>query len=650
MTELNQKPAHPVSVRNLVRVVRSVRDFGLKSTARRVFNRLRPRKPAIFDSGFILSDEVFERQRSRIFAAEHLFSILVPLYNTSPEFLKMMIDSVQNQSYQHWELCLADASDENHSAVADCCRSYAELDERIKYRKLAGNEGIAANTNCCLQMASGDYLALLDHDDALHPSALYLVAEAIEEQGADMLYSDEIIFSDKPENGFSPHFKPAFSPDTLRSYNYICHLLVFSRDLQQKVGTFRSVCDGSQDYDMALRLSEKARRIVHIPLILYYWRKHDDSFSQNSQQLLRCAGSAKRALDDHLQRVGLVGSVTNASLPTVYRIQYQIANSPLISIIILNKDHIDDLELCLESIVTRSNYNNYELVIVENNSTENETFMFYDTIPQRIREWFAAAGRSGAEPCARIIKYQGSFNFSAINNFAARQAEGEMLLFLNNDTSVISPDWMQEMLMFAQRPEVAAVGARLLFPDDTIQHGGVIIGIGGLAGHAHKGFKRDSPGYVCRLQLVQNISAVTGACLMLRKQVFWQIGGFDEDFVVAFNDVDLCMRLRAAGYLNVFTPFAELYHHESKTRGYEDTPEKNKRFRGESVLFRKRWALELDAGDPYYSPHMSLEREDFSLRLHDIEADTTPQQFHPRFSDATKGEPAAHDSGIGVTT
>jgi GT2 family glycosyltransferase len=642
----------------------SVHQRGLGHSLALARRRLFAPKKTVTDTGFELSPTIREAQKQRVFDPALQISILVPLFNTDEAHLAQLIDSIRDQTYANWELCLADASDEAHEGVGALCRQYAEGDARIRYRKLESNGGIAANTNEALAMARGDYLALLDHDDVLHPSALYEVMKAIAEQQADLIYSDEADFTSDPRQAwYPPHYKPDFSPDTLRSYNYICHLMVFSRNLQERTGLFRRECDGSQDYDMALRLSEKAERIVHIPEVLYYWRKHDDSYSQDMQQLLRCVHSAKRALSDHLHRVDLPGTVEDAFSLTNYRIRYAIEKTPLISIVIPNKDHIRDLDTCLKSIFETSTYKNYEIIVVENNSVEQQTFDYYAGLPNLAQKALGTAGDigsssrvsdasdtgSGGTECdgtrpeavkaedesentksgdsekaalripAEVITYEGAFNFPAINNFAAKRARGEYLLFLNNDTEVISPDWIQEMLMFAQRTDVAAVGARLLYPNDTIQHAGVVIGIGGVADHIHRNFKRSETGYYNRLQLAQNLTAVTGACMMVKARVFWEVGGFDEIFTIAFNDIDLCMRFRAAGYLNVFTPFAELYHHESKSRGYEDTPEKRRRFSGESVLFRERWAKELEAGDPYYNPHLSLEHQDFSLRVHDEE-------------------------------
>jgi GT2 family glycosyltransferase len=585
------------------KVIMSLRTFGLRATLGRIKRRLVGSRPKQLDTGFVLDDEDRRRQTERVFARQISFSILVPLYNTPVAYLREMIASVCNQTYQDWQLCLADASEGVAARqVQAICQQYAAKDSRISYRKLAANEGIAANTNRALELATGDYLALLDHDDVLHPSALYEVAGAICEQGADMIYTDEITFTVDPRKGYNAHFKPDFSPDTLHSYNYITHLTVFSRELQAKVGELRSEFDGSQDYDLILRLSEQAQKIVHIPRILYYWRAHPQSVAAGVEAKTYAVDAAKRAIAAHLERIGLRGKVLDATIPTVYRVEYELAERPLVSIIIPNKDHIDDLDKCLRSVTTKSTYDSLEILIVENNSVEPQTFDYYQAL--------------GSEKNV-VLNWEGEFNFSAINNFAAQQAKGEYLLFLNNDTEVITPDWIEQMLMFAQRSDVGAVGTKLYYPDDTIQHAGVILGLGGVAGHAHKNFRRDDFGYVSRLHLAQNMTAVTAACLMVSKEKFWQVDGFDEGYKVAFNDVDLCMKLRAAGYLCVFTPFAELYHHESKSRGIEDTREKQQRFLSEVLRFKGRWGAELAAGDPFYNPNLSLEREDFSLRLND---------------------------------
>ncbi|MDR0499664.1 MAG: glycosyltransferase family 2 protein [Coriobacteriales bacterium] len=558
-----------------------------------------------------VTPEERRKQEQHAFSKNISFSILTPMYNTIPEYFKELLDSLYAQTYANWQLCLADASDEqsdNGRVSSDMAIAAAEADSRILYKKLECNEGISPNTNAALAMATGDYIVLLDHDDLLHPSALYEFALAIDASAkngaeADMLYSDEVRFLKTPATAFDPNFKPDFSPDLLRSYNYITHLLVFSRKLQQKVGLFDPECSGSQDYDMALRLSEHASKIVHIPKLLYFWRQNDSSFSAGKKQLVTCMYAAKHALKNHLERLDMPGEIVDLNYMTIYRIRYKIKEEPLVSIIIPNKDHVQDLSKCLDSIYERSTYRNFQILVVENNSEAQETFHYYQTIESKGK--------------ARVLVYQGDggFNFSAINNFAAREAKGDYLLFLNNDIEVVSPDWLQEMLGFAQRKDVAAVGARLLYPDKTVQHAGVVLGINGVAGHAHKGMPVSHTGYMFRLQVAQNFLAVTGACLMVSKDKFWQVNGFDESLAVAFNDVDFCLRLHEAGYVNVFTPYAELFHYESKSRGYEDTPEKKKRFANESRQLRLRWVNLLQDTDPYYNPNLTLFREDFSVQV-----------------------------------
>ena len=550
----------------------------------------------------IYTQEELEVQRRGHFPRKIKFSIVVPLYNTPEPFLREMIQSVLDQTYADWELCMADGSDAAHGDVQKICRAYARKDPRIHYQKLEKNLGISGNTNACLEMATGDYIALLDHDDLLHPAALHDVMRAICEQDADFIYTDEGIFHNQMDDCFDYHFKSDYAPDTLRSVNYICHLSVFSRGLLDAVGYFRPECDGSQDFDMILRLTEKAEKIVHVPKLLYFWRSHSDSTAGDVGSKPYVLEAGHRALQDHMRRVGLKGEVLDTVIPTMYRVCYEIEGKPLVSILIPNQDHVEDLKKCVNSIIKKTTYSNYEIIIIENNSKTKDIDSYYDELESNER--------------IKVVRWQGKiFNFSALNNFGARFADGEYYLLLNNDTEVITPDWIQEMLMFNQRKDVGIVGAKLYYPDDTIQHAGVIVGIGSTAGHQHKGAKRTDYGFLGRLIYAQNLSAVTGACLMIRRDVWKLVKGLDEEsFAIAFNDVDICLRVRKAGYLIVWTPFAELYHYESKSRGYEDTPEKKKRFSDEVHRFQERWAKELAAGDPYYNPNLTLDREDFSVR------------------------------------
>ena len=551
-------------------------------------------------TSYNISENEVAKQRNTVFDRKVVFSILVPLYNTPKNYLAAMIQSVLDQTYPGWELCLADGSDAEHSYVREICKEYTRKDSRIKYRKLKNNLGISGNTNACLDLSTGDYIGLFDHDDLLHPYALYEYMKAICEKKADFIYSDESTFHEAPADAYWTNYKPDYAPDTLRSYNYICHFTVFNRDLLERAGGgFRERFDGSQDYDLILRLTEQAEHIVHIPKVLYYWRSHKNSTASDIAAKPYTMEAAKKAIAEHLDRIGLKGTVTDALIPSTYRVQYEIEGNPLISIVIPNKDHTDDLDKCLNSIREKSTWNNWEIIVVENNSTEEKTFEYYREIEKDDR--------------IRVIKWEREFNYSAINNFGVREARGEYILLLNNDIEVITPDWMEQMLMFVQRKDVGAAGAMLYYPDDTIQHAGVILGIGGVAGHSHKYFRRGEYGYASRLAIAQNLSAVTAACMMMPKKVWDEIEGLDEKFAVAFNDVDLCMRIRKAGYLIVWTPYAELYHYESKSRGLEDNPEKQKRFKGEIDRFMMKWGKELAEGDPYYNPNLTLEKEDFSL-------------------------------------
>ena len=581
------------------KILKSLREHGIRYTWHTIQHRHAYRT---LSASPLFTKEELNEQRQDSFPRKIKFSIVVPLYNTPEIFLQDMIRSVIDQTYDNWELCLADGSDPDHHTVGRICMEYAATDSRIHYQKLEKNLGISGNTNACLEMAVGDYIGLFDHDDVLHPAALHEVMRAICTQDADFIYTDEAKFYKTPADAFSPNFKPDFAPDTLRSNNYICHFTVFKRKLLEQTGPFCSAFDGSQDHDMILRLTENAQHIVHIPEILYYWRAHKNSVAENSSAKPYTQDASHRALAEHLQRLGLDGTVGDSASPNTYRISYKIIGTPKISIVIPNMDHIDTLKKCIRSILEKTTYPNYELIIVENNSTNAETFAYYDSLKKDDR--------------IRIISWSGPFNYSAINNYGIQNAvSGEYILLLNNDTEVITPDWLQEMLMFAQRQDVGAVGAMLHYPNDTIQHAGVILGIGGMAGHSHKHFDRGESGFVYRANIAQNLSAVTGACMMIRRAVWDQVGGLDEQLSVSLNDVDLCMRIRKLGYLIVWTPYAELYHYESLSRGYEDTPEKKARYERERQVFQERWRSELDQGDPYYNPNLTLMYEDFSPDL-----------------------------------
>lgn len=529
-------------------------------------------------------------------------SIICPIWNTPENFLTEMIESVISQTYSNWELCLSDGNSTKEH-IRRILNNYKNRDNRIKVKFLDKNLGISGNSNEALNLAIGDYIGLLDHDDMLAPFALFEVIKALNENpNADFIYSDEDQISEDGKKRFFPHFKPDFSPDTLRSHNYICHLSIFKKELLSNIGFFREGYEGSQDYDLILRASEKAENIVHVPKILYHWRISQNSTALWTGSKTYAHASAKKALEDHLKRVGLDGKVDDGLSQGSYKITYNINKNLLVSIIIPNKDHEEDLKRCIYSIMEKSTYKNFDIIIVENNSEYSSTFKFYDSLVLKYDN-------------IKIIEWNKPFNYSSVNNYAVEFAKGDILLFLNNDTEVINNDWLEIMLEHVQRKEVGAVGAKLYYPNNTIQHGGVIIGIAGPAGHSHKGFSRNLCGYMNRLCVIQNLSAVTGACFMIRKEVFKEAGGFDENIKIAFGDVDLCLKIRTKKYLVVWTPFAELYHYESKTRGYEDTPEKRKRFNEEIELFHNKWRDILEKGDPYYNINLTKDKEDFSISI-----------------------------------
>jgi GT2 family glycosyltransferase len=527
------------------------------------------------------------------------FSFITPVYNTPEKFLRAMIDSVLAQAYGNWELCLADdASTAPH--VRRVLEEYKARDPRIKVTYRAKNGHISAASNSALELATGDFVALLDHDDALPPDALYWVARELNDHpDAALTYSDEDKLDFDGELAL-PYFKCDWNYDLFLSHNLITHLGVYRADIVRKIGGFREGFEGAQDYDLALRFIEQVEpsRIRHIPRVLYHWRMLRGSTSVGAEQKDYAAGRARLAIEEHLKRIGKDAVVTTVEDMAVQRVRYAIPQPhPRVSIIIPTRNGRKLVRQCVESIRAKSTYGNYEIILVDNGSDEKESV-----------EYFHALRDAGT---IRLVEDPRPFNFSRINNDAAKHATGEYVLFLNNDIEVITPDWLEEMVSHAQRPEIGAVGAKLWYPDDTVQHAGLIL-VAGLAGHAHLGKRKGDHGYFSRASLTQSLSAVTGACMCMRRALFDEVGGFDETLAVAFNDVDLCLRLHSKGYRNLYTPFAELYHHESATRGYEDTVEKMARFKSEAEILTTRW-MPLLLNDPYYSPNLSLVGEPFTL-------------------------------------
>jgi GT2 family glycosyltransferase len=529
-----------------------------------------------------------------------LISIIMPVFNVDERWLKKAIDSVLAQVYPNWELCIVDdgSHGEYIKAVID---EYRSKDRRIKVKYLHRNRGISEASNEALSMATGQFVGLLDHDDELSQDALFEVVRALNDNGdLNLIYSDEDKLSMDGVRS-EPFFKPDWSPDTFCSYNYICHFTVIRKEIIDEVGGFRKGFEGSQDYDLFLRVTDKTQKIFHIPKILYHWRTIDTSVAKDPDSKLYAFENGKKAITEHLERNKLHGKVENASFLGNYRIRYYLEEKPKVTILIPSKDKVDVLKRCIDSITEKSSYAAYEIVIIDNGSSKQATNSYYQTL------------RSNDQ--IRVLKYDHPFNFSAINNYGVANTDSEYIIFLNNDTEVITEDWIEAMLEFAQRDDVGAVGALLYYPNDTVQHAGVIVGIGGVAGHAHKHSPRDAMGYYSRIKINQNLSAVTAACLMTKKSVFESVGGFDENFSHAFNDIDLCLKIRQNGYLIVYTPYSELYHHESLSRGYEDTPSKINRFADEIIYFKKRWHRELEQGDPYYNPNLTLNREDFTINI-----------------------------------
>ena len=566
------------------------------------------------------SPEQAAAERAARFPRMPKISILVPLWNNQREFQIEMLDSVMNQTYGNWELCLADGSDGDHACIGEISMQYAERSGgRVVYRKLEKNGGIAGNTNACLAMATGEYIGLLDQDDILHPSVLYEYVKAINEQDADYLYCDETTFkSGNINHMLTMHFKPDYSPDNLRANNYICHFSVFARKLLDGSELFRPKFDGSQDHDMILRLTDNAKKVVHVPRLMYYWRSHAGSVASGIDAKPYAVEAAKGAVAEHLRKHGFehFKIESTRAFETIFRIRYQIIGTPEISIVIANKDHVEDLRRCLGSILEKSTYDKYEIILVENNSATREIRDYYTELLGFPYEENKEIQRSRDGKIA-VVTFRGEFHYSAINNLGVKYAAGEYILLLNNDTEVITVNWMEELLMYAQREDVGAVGAKLYYGDKTIQHAGVVIGLGAhrTAGHTHYKQHRQNLGYMGRLCYAQNVTAVTGACLLVKKRLYEEVGGLDEDFAVSLNDVDFCLKLRQRGLLNVFTPFAELFHYESISRGLDDNGEKADRYNRESEKFRRKWKAELEAGDPYYNPNFSLDRSDYSLKV-----------------------------------
>ena len=581
---------------------RYMKHYGPKEFWIRLHERFEPEEVPYgpWYRAYIPTEETLETQRKQKFDYSPLISIAVPAYQTPVEFLRQMIESLIVQTYSNWELCIVNASPDNEE-MQKVLAEYSAGDSRVRFCNLKENLGIAENTNRAFAMAKGEFVGLLDHDDLLAPNALYEIVKILQDHPqADVLYTDEDKVTTELDEHFQPHLKPDFNLDLLRSNNYICHFFVVRKSIVEKAGGFRKEFDGAQDYDFIFRCTEKAGEVLHVPEILYHWRTHKASTADNPASKMYAFEAGKRAIEAHLERTGTKGEVSHTQDLGFYRVKYPVQGKPLVSVIIPNKDEKETLQTCLEMLEKNTGYQNFEIIIVENNSTTDEIFRYYKEL-------------SGNRKI-HLLRWGKEFNYSAINNFAVAHAKGEYLLFLNNDVKSINSDWLEEMLGVCQRPEVGGVGAKLIYPDNTIQHAGCVIGMGGIAGHMFVDMPADRTGYLHKASLLQDMSAVTAACLLMKKEVFEQAGGFTEELAVAFNDVDLCLKVRKNGYLIVYDPYVKLYHMESKTRGAEDSKEKVRRFQTEIEYMRCHWIDILKNGDPCYNKNLSLTKWNYSLK------------------------------------
>lgn len=530
-------------------------------------------------------------------------SIAMPVYNVEEKWLRLCIDSILNQVYTNWELCMADDASTDPN-VKKILTEYQQLDERIRVVFREQNGHISEATNSALAIATGEFVALLDNDDELAINAFYEVVKVLNENPElDLIYSDEDKI-DMDENRSDPAFKPDWSPDLLLGTNYISHLGVYRRSILEEIGGFRKGYEGSQDYDLVLRFTEKTtkERITHIPKVLYYWRMLPTSTAVDQGSKGYAFEAGLRAVQDALVRRGINGHATHGAANGLYDVYYDIESEKLVSIIIPTKNGYKDVQRCVSSIIEKTTYQNYEIIMADNGSTDPKMHELYAEFEQQL------PGRFFVE------SIDIPFNFSTINNRAAKKAHGEYLLFLNNDTEVITENWLTLMVSFAQQERIGCVGAKLLYPNNTVQHAGVILGLGGVAGHGHYGYPHGDLGYFGRLAINVNYSAVTAACLLMKKADFDAVGGFEEAFTVAFNDVDLCLKVQALGRDNVWLHEAELYHFESQTRGYDDKGKKKKRFEQEKVMMEEKWGPLIE-NDPFYNPNLTRDIPNFSLRI-----------------------------------
>ena len=596
-----------------MRIIRRAKNYvkanGIRKSVLRLFQKanekiINSKKSVIEQESYLewiknnepTQDEL-EAQRNHKFKYLPLISVIVPMYNTKERYFKELVDSLKSQTYENFELCLADGSEQKSEFID----RIIDNDTRIKYRKLEKNTGISGNSNEALSMATGDYIALLDHDDIIPSFSLYEIVKTINENmDVEFIYTDEDKLLEYKDKRMGPHFKSDFALDTFRSYNYICHFSIFKRELIDRIGGFRSKYDGSQDYDIIFRAIEEANKIVHIPKILYHWRINENSVASGAAAKPYAYVAAKEAIRENIKKHGIKAEVTDSKILGLYRVKYLFDGNPKVSIIIPNKDHKKDLKKCIKSIL-KSTYKNYEIIIVENNSNSKDIFKYYDYLKKNYN--------------VRVVTLnQNEFNYSKLNNFGVRNSNGEYLLFLNNDIKILSEDFLETLIGDASREDIGAVGAKLLYPDNTIQHAGIVLNFTGVAGHVNANLKDYDVGYMGRTMIQQNFNAITGALMMMKKKDFDEVGGFDESFPVAYNDVDICLSLRKLGKLNLYEPYVKACHYESRTRGYDDTDEKKKRLLDDAKKLKEKWKDFFDKGDKYFNINFRDDTPDMRIR------------------------------------
>lgn len=584
-----------------INFVKILKKYGLNYTIKKIITFFKKKLDNKLSNCLYISRKEKIFQKNKIFNKKIKISIITPLFNTPKKYLKEMINSVLAQTYNNWELCLVDGSDDKYSYLENICKKYSKKDNRIKYKKLIKNEGISENSNRAIEISTGDYIGLLDHDDILHPSALFYIMQEICNKDADFIFTDEATFNNNNKYIVSKHFKPDYAIDTLRSNNYICHFLIFSRKIMEVAGVFRSEYDGSQDHNLVLRYTSIASKIIHISKLLYFWRSHDSSVASNINTKKYAIEAGINAVNDNISKHGINAKVESTVIyPTLYRIYYEIINNPYISIIIYTKDNIINLKRCIKSIINKTTYKNYEIIIVDNNSTDENILNYYLSLKnyENIRIIFSEN---------KVLTYSEGYNFGV------KFSKGEQLIFLSNNIELISHNWIEEMLMYSQREDIGIVGIKIYNTNNTIKHAGIVTEFNNIAFYTYNGQNKNTIGYMGNLHYTQNKSAVTSACMMIKKKTFIDINQFDINIKYIFNDIDLCFKTRKAGYLIVWTPFAEAYYYVSESIE-SDTQKLELFYKQDTAFLKEKWKNELESGDPYYNSNFSFINPGYSYK------------------------------------